>query len=517
MAKVTVIPPSETQKETLRVAAYCRVSSDSADQKHSYAAQIRAYTDLIGSHPGWELVDIYADEARTGTRADIREDFQRLLADCRKGKIDKVLVKSISRFARNTRDCLAALRELFALGVSVEFEEDHIDTGTLTTELMVSVSGALAQQESVSISQNQRMSYQRRMQRGEFITCCAPYGYRLVDGKHLEIEPREAAIIRWIFECYLEGRSTDWIAAELSRRNIETPRGEANWGRTTIQRMLANEKYIGDSLCQKAYTTDILPFLRRPNCGEADQYYVEQTHPAILSRETYQRAQELHRRKSRRAQPANIIYPLSKKMICGQCGARFSRRTAKHTAVWVCRTHQKQADACPVGRIPEAEIYAAFVRMYNKLRTNATTLFKPALEQLEALDSAVHRDNPAMLAVNREIADTAEQSYKLQHLQAAGLLDMETCAAKHSALGGRLAQLREQRRRLLQNEELDELILPIRKTIDAIHDGPERLECFKETLFAELVDHIIVESQTSIRFHLRGGIELREQIREVRR
>lgn len=208
MAKVTVIPPSETQKKTLRVAAYCRVSSDSADQKHSYAAQIRAYTDLIGSHPGWELVDIYADEARTGTRADIREDFQRLLSDCRKGKIDKVLVKSVSRFARNTRDCLAALRELFALGVSVEFEEDHIDTGTLTTELMVSVSGALAQQESVSISQNQRMSYQRRMQRGEFITCFAPYGYRLVDGKYLEIDEQEASTIRWIFATYLVGYST---------------------------------------------------------------------------------------------------------------------------------------------------------------------------------------------------------------------------------------------------------------------------------------------------------------------
>ena len=517
MSKVTVIPPNERGKETLRVAAYCRVSSDSADQKHSYAAQIRAYTDLIDSHPGWELVDIYADEARTGTRADIRENFQRLLSDCRKGKIDKVLVKSISRFARNTRDCLAALRELFALGVSVEFEEDHIDTGTLTTELMVSVSGALAQQESVSISQNQRMSYQRRMQRGEFITCCAPYGYRLIDGKCLDIEEREAATIRWIFERYLEGRSTDWIAAELSCRSVETPRGERNWGRSTIQRILTNEKYIGDSLCQKAYTTDTLPFRRRLNHGEVDQYYVEQTHPAIISRETYQRAQELHWRKARRAQPANIIYPLSKKMICGQCGALFSRRVTRHTTAWVCRTHHRKADACPAGRIPETEIYAAFVRMYNKLCANEMILLQPVLEQLETLGNAAHRDNPAMLAVNREIADTAEQSYKLQRLQGAGLLDMETCAAKHNALEAKLAQLRDQRRRLLQNEELDELISPIYQTVDIIHNGPERLEAFDEALFAELVDHIIVESQTSIRFRLCGGVELREQIREVRR
>ena len=157
-ANVTYIPPKAAKPEALRVAAYCRVSSDSSDQLHSYATQIKAYTEQIGAH---------ADEGLTGTRMDKREDFQRLLADCRKGKVDRVLCKSISRFARNTKDCLAALRELSALGVTVYFEKENIDTGTLTSELMVSVSGALAQQESISISQNQRMSYKRRMERGE--------------------------------------------------------------------------------------------------------------------------------------------------------------------------------------------------------------------------------------------------------------------------------------------------------------------------------------------------------------
>ena len=178
MANVKVIPPREKAPNILRVAAYCRVSSDSADQKHSYATQIRACTEKIGGHEGWELVDVYADEGLTGTRMDQREDFNRMLADCRKGRIDKVLVKSISRFARNTKDCLAALRELTGLGVTVYFEKENIDTAALTTELMVSVYGALAQEESVSISKNQRISYQRRMERGEFITCKAPYGYR---------------------------------------------------------------------------------------------------------------------------------------------------------------------------------------------------------------------------------------------------------------------------------------------------------------------------------------------------
>ena len=203
MAQVKIIAPQTREAEHLRVAAYCRVSSDSRDQLHSYAAQIRSYTEEIAQHDGWELVDVYADEGLTGTRMDQRDDFNRMMRDCRKGKIDRILVKSVSRFARNTRDCLSALRELSAMGVSVRFEKENIDTKTLTTELMVSVSGSLAQQESISISANQKMSYQRRMERGEFITCTAPYGYRIVNKKDLEIVPEEAATVRWIFDAYL--------------------------------------------------------------------------------------------------------------------------------------------------------------------------------------------------------------------------------------------------------------------------------------------------------------------------
>lgn len=229
MATVKMIAPTAQKPQVLRVAAYCRVSSDSADQLHSYAAQIRAYTDLIRQHDGWELVDIYADEGLTGTCMDKREEFRRLLSDCSKGKIDKVLVKSISRFARNTRDCLASLRELKSLGVSVRFEQENIDTETLTTELMVSVSGSLAQQESVSISENMRMSYQRRMQRGEFITCKAPFGYRLVDGKRLEIIPEEAEVVRWMFDAYLNGKSSYQISYVLTEKKILTPTGQITW------------------------------------------------------------------------------------------------------------------------------------------------------------------------------------------------------------------------------------------------------------------------------------------------
>ena len=518
MANVKLIPPREKVPGILRVAAYCRVSSDSADQKHSYATQIRAYTEKISQHKGWELMDVYADEGLTGTRMDQREDFNRMLADCRKGKIDRVLVKSISRFARNTRDCLASLRELMAMGVTVHFEKENIDTDTLTTELMVSVSAALAQEESVSISKNQRISYQRRMERGEFITCHAPLGYRLAGGKNLEPVPDEAEIVRWIFDAYLNGHSADWISSELNRKQIPPPCGEGIWHHQAIPRILSNEKYIGDSLCQKKYTTDTFPFVRRYNHGERDQYYTEQTHPATISKEAFQKAQVLCQRRAQREIHPKAEYPLAMKIVCDKCGSPFTRRTTKSGRIsWVCRKHDDHAADCSMGRIPETEIYSAFVRMYNRLKHNEDIVLKPALAQLDDLNAALQRDNPAMLAVNKAIADASEQSYKVTVLQTRGLLDADACTAKLQAIHAQITELRRERRRLLKNEDLEDVMEALRQTADTIHDGPDRLDGFDEPLFTDLVEKIIAESQTRIRFRLRGGIELTEQLREVSR
>lgn len=516
-ANVKVIPPKAMAADTLRVAAYCRVSSDSSDQLHSYAAQIRYYTDMIQNHDGWELVDVYADEGITGTRMDKREDLNRLLSDCRKGKIDKVLVKSISRFARNTRDCLASLRELSRLGVSVQFEKENIDTGTLTTELMVSVSGSLAQQESVSISQNQRMSYQRRMERGEFITCKAPFGYRLIDGKRLEVISDEAKLVRWMFNAYLSGHSLEWIAEQMTKTGVSTTDGKPYWQCTTVLYTLTNEKYMGDSLCQKTFTT-AFPFTQRQNHGEADQYYIENTHPAIITKGTFEKVQELLRQKSNRQKIPRQIYPLSRKVYCGQCGTPFARRVEKSgLVVWVCRKHDKGASKCTMGRIPESALYAAFAGMYNKLKQNVGIVLLPALKQMEELRDALQRDDPAMLAVNRAIAQASEQSHRISQLQAAGLLDADACAAKFNEINARLTQLRAERRRLLKNEDIDDAIDALQRTADLIQCGPERLEGFDEGLFHDLVERIVVESQTCVRFYLRGGLELTEQLREVRR
>ena len=516
--RVKIIPPKAEQPAIQRVAAYCRVSSDSADQLHSYAAQIRAYTDLIQGHDGWELVDIYADEGLTGTRMDQREDLNRLLADCRRGRVDKVLVKSISRLARNTRDCLTILRELFRLGVTVQFEKENIDTGTLTSELMVSVSASLAQQESISISQNQRLSYQRRMERGEFITCKAPFGYRMPDGKNLEIYEEEARLVRQIFDSYLQGKSTLDIAADMDRLAVHTRDKKVKWTANSINYILTNEKYIGDALCQKKFTTASLPFVEKRNRGERDQYYVEDTHPAIIARDVFERTQALIQARAWRKDEQQRNYLLTKKVACGHCGSTFIRRETKKGYVsWSCRRHIMRSSDCPMGRIGETELYAAFLRMYHKLKQNEDIVLTPTLKQLEDLENALHRDDPAMLDLNKAIAQAMERSYNISKLQTAGLLDAEACAAKYNEINAKLASLRTKRHRMLRNEELEDTLDALRQMVDTVHNGPDHLEGFDEELFHALVERITAQSQTQVCFRLRGGLEVTEYLREGKR
>ena len=263
---------------------------------------------------------------------------------------------------------------------------------------------------------------------------------------------------------------------------------------------------------------DSFPFGRKVNHGERDRYYTEGSHPAIISKEVFDKAQELCRRRAQRKTHAPETYPLALKMFCGECGSPFTRRATQIGRVsWVCRKHDDRAADCPVGHIPETEIYAAFVRMYNRLKRHEAIILKPALAQLDDLNAALQRGNPAMLEVNRAIADTSDQCYKLTVLQTRGLLDAGACAARLRDTNAKLAELRRERRRLLQNEDLEDVMEALCQTADTIQAGPERLDSFDEILFADLVERITAESQTRLRFRLRGGIELTEQLREVSR
>ena len=296
--RVIIIPAhDELVARKLRVAAYARVSSSSEDQLNSYRVQNQYYSELISNNPDWEMVDIYADEGITGTSVEKREDFQRMMQDCRKGKIDRILVKSISRFARNTKDCLAAVRELKELGVSVQFEEQGIDTSKVSSEMVTAIMASLAQKGSESISSNVRWGVQKRMLDGTFISSSVPYGYEMFHGQ-LRILPSEAQFVKWIFQAYLSGLNAQSIAEQMNQAyallGIENTR---KWHNTTILYILSNERYIGDSLWQKTYATDSLPTRQIKNTGSKTQYYIEHTHTPIIDRDTYSAVQRLREKR----------------------------------------------------------------------------------------------------------------------------------------------------------------------------------------------------------------------------
>ena len=286
---ITIEATEKPQNAKLRVAAYARVSSASDDQLNSFAAQNRHYSDLISSKENWRMVDIYADEGITGTSAEKREDFQRLLADCRRGLIDRVLVKSISRFARNTKECLETIRELKSLGVGVYFEKENIDTATMSGEMMTALFASFAQAESESISGNMRWGIQKRMQAGTYIPANLPYGYTLLDHS-IRIVEEQAVIVQRIFKEYLSGKSTERIASELREEGIPCKSGEVAWDSTAIRYIISNEKYIGDSVWQKYFSTDTLPYKCRLNRGQKVSYYAYGTHEGIVSKEDFEKA-----------------------------------------------------------------------------------------------------------------------------------------------------------------------------------------------------------------------------------
>ena len=319
-------PKSEyaTNSNILRVAAYCRVSTDSEDQASSFINQISYYTDFIRSSDKMGLVDIYADEGITGTSINKRDEFKRMMRDCELGKIDRIYVKSIQRFARNSLECLEAVRKLKSYGVSVYFENDRINTSNMNSEMFLYIKSAFAQNEATSHSKRMAASYRMKMESGSFITCSAPYGYSLIENG-LEIEPYEADVVKRIFGMYLSGKGFNMIASILNKEGIQT-KGK-RWTNATVIYVLTNEKYIGDSMLQKTFTTNALPFTKKVNRGERDKYYVQNSHPAIIDRETFNTVQKrIAERKNNKIQSREKQHIFSGIIECSGCSWHYKRK-----------------------------------------------------------------------------------------------------------------------------------------------------------------------------------------------
>lgn len=505
------IPAAVPAEEiVLRVAAYCRVSSDSEDQMNSFAAQNTHYNSLIKSHAKWELVDIYADEGITGTSAKKRGDFQRMLEDCRKGKIDKILVKSISRFARNTKDCLEAVRELRTLGISIFFEEHNIDTRMVSSEMLTSVIAACAQAESESISQNMKWSIQKKMQNGTYVASSVPFGFRRVNG-NLVVEESEARYVRFAFSNYLAGKSTSDIAKEFAMQSTEDPAlGSRKWSFQAIVEMLKNEKYIGDAMYQKTYMTDALPRQCLRNRGERDRYYATNTHPEIIDRQSYDAVQQLLlQRGEKHVQHTVKTSPLGGKFICGKCGAGFRRKQNNRNAVFSCMSHVQDLNSCDIPPIPEDAVMQAFLRLHDNLKHGEILQFMQ--KTLSTIRSRKMLWSTDIVELNQRISDISSQSHRLSALNRRGMVDPDIFISKSNQLAEQLRNAKQQKEQFMRQEDRS-ILDSTEQMLETIEAGPEVLEAFDEELFCELIDKIIVESNVKIRFRLKNGLELPETI-----
>lgn len=336
-----------------KVAAYCRVSSGKDAMIHSLAAQVSHYSQSIQANPLWEYAGVYVDEAVTGTK-ESRPEFQRLLSDCRAGKVDIILTKSISRFTRNTLTLLQTVRELKALSVEVWFEQERIKTFSGDGEMMLSILGSCFQEESKQVSDNCKWRIRKGFKEGKAYGLNFLYGYTIRKGK-MEIEPAQAEVVRLIFDKYLEGTGCRQIASFLNKEDIPSY-FNGKWCEDQIARMIRNEKYVGNCLLQKTYVADHLTKKVIINKGQLPMYFAEETHAAIIDFETFQKAGE--KMSANRKKYSGGVKPKSHlftgKITCPYCGRKYTRTTCRGKSAWTCSTYRNFGkDACPSKKIPE--------------------------------------------------------------------------------------------------------------------------------------------------------------------
>ena len=519
MKKVTKIDGVQNQSTTikkLRVAAYCRVSTGSDAQLESLETQKNHYEQYINSREDWQFAGLYFDEGITGTKAEKRPALLRLIADCEAKKIDFVITKSISRFSRNTTDCLALVRKLQGLDIPLYFEKENINTGSMESELFLAILSSMAEGESTSISENSKWSIKRRFQNGTYKLSYTPYGYDW-NGENLVVNPEQAAIVKRIFADILSGKGTNAVADELNAEGIVSKK-KAKWTASTIRGILSNEKYTGDVVFQKTYTDE--NFNRHINYGEVDQYMASDHHEAIISHEDFDAANALV---AQRAAEKGIKkgnekyqqrYSFSGKIICGECGDTFKRRihtcsTYKYVA-WTCNTHLKDKDICSMKYVRDDEIKAAFTTMLNKLIYSYRLVLTPYLKFLEnsSGDAALQRIQHLELLIDQN----SEQRETLTKLMAQGYIDQ-----------------------ILYNQETNALLLQVetyRSDIEAITLGmigdaakvtetnlllhfashSDMLKAYSEELFERYADHIEITGRNEIKFVMKCGLTFTERI-----
>ncbi|WP_062197137.1 recombinase family protein [Massilibacterium senegalense] len=493
----------------LRVAAYCRVSTGSEDQLNSYKSQVSYYSDLIQKNVEWVLADIYADEAITGTQVTKREDFQRMINDCMNGDIDMVITKSISRFARNTLDTLKYVRMLKERDIAVYFEDEKINTLTMDGELLLVVLSSVAQQEVENISANVKKGLKMKMQRGELVGFqgCLGYDYHPED-KSISINEKEAEIVRYIFQRYVEGAGGSIISRELENLGYKTKKDTPTWAETTVLGIIKNEKYKGDILMGKTFTLDPISKRRLENFGEEDQYYLRNHHEPIVSAEIFDKAQEIRMRRNRgrntvannggKREKFSRKYAFSCMIECAYCDSTLTRRrwhsgTKYGKTIWQCVTSTKKGKRfCPDSKgIPEEAIEKAFLESYRIMCNNNKDVLEEFLQRMEeALSSnTIHKE---IAKIEKEIQGLENKKNKLVDMRLEDIIDNETYEEKYNALMQEINEKVQTREKSLSNLEEEKDIKKRLLTFKKVLEQNEVIDTFDRYVFESVVDKIIV-------------------------
>lgn len=510
MAKVTVIETvsQDNSGEKIRVAAYCRISKNLTEQQNSYQVQLAYYSHKFENSETEILVDLYADEGISGLSAEKRSEFQHMIQDCRRGKIDRIYAKSISRFARNTSDSLKYVRELKSLGITVCFEKENLDTAKTADEMMLTIMAGLAQEESVSISKNQKWAIRRRMQNGTY-QAPLPYGFIRIDGR-IEIVESEAEVVRQIFAWYLEGYGAKRIARMLNDAGIS--RRNCTWTAQVILRLLKNERYIGNAVFQKTYATETVPFTRKINSGELPMYHVTGANSPIIVSEDFQRVQELKQERSRQLNRENIYreYLFTHKIRCAYCGLSYVHKPIKWQEYWVCQNHEKQTSLCPNQKIAQETIYQMFIMLFNKLHVCCEEILSPLLNSMQELKVKKFSGNTHIIEIQKKSAGLKEQIHVLTTLRTKGFLTDEKYHEQTVELNRKIMQLQKELHRLMKSGDEDGTLEQLEMLTDFFRNRESMMIEFEEETFTFLIDKIVIKSPYEAEFHMLGDLKFTE-------
>ena len=506
------------------------VSTDQDEQQNSYQVQISYYTDYINLNPEWCMAGIFADEGISGTQTKNRTQFGRMIRKCRQGKIDLVLCKSISRFARNTVDCLSYIRELKSLGIGVIFEKENIDTLNMTSEFIIALYGSFAQAESESISKNVTWGIEKQFREGKVrYNMSTVLGYRMGDDGKPVIVKNEAETVKEVFKMFLDGMTLQGIANALTAKGAKRRSGSSEWQKTNVRAILKNEKYVGDAILQKTYTKDCITHKRLINYGDKTKYLIHDCHVPIIDRDTYNRTQqEMARRSSIRQKSSRTkteqgkysgMYALSEILICGECGSQYRRVTwnshGHKLIVWRCINrldHGNRYCKCSPS-LNEEKLHNAIVGAMNEIYKSDSSFLEMIEQNIGCATTESDELGQAISKIENRLTEIEKIRDDLIQLVTTGAIAIESADDKFKALKDEESYLRSQLTTLkTKAENSDDIRLMLKTISEELKKYSGSLLDYDDMAVRKTIECIRVMSKTEIEITFKGGFEMKAAV-----